>query len=140
MIPDAEHQVSQLQNGKIDFSDQTTGPTGDFATNWKYTNGGDQPRQLAGNQWNAEGAAGANYTGATSPTNYGPTPTPTPAALLKFIDSSADENAAQRGWVELPDCTGAAGEVKLFLGKENATSATCKSAKWDAAPVAPVKE
>lgn len=30
VIPDAEHQVSQLQHGKVDFSDQTSGPTGDF--------------------------------------------------------------------------------------------------------------
>ena len=40
-----------------------------------------------------------------------------PAALL-----------AQRGWVELPNCKGAAGEVKLADDLDNATWATCKSA------------
>ena len=38
-----------------------------------------------------------------------------PAALL-----------AQRGWVELPNCKGAAGEVKLADDLDNATWATCK--------------
>ena len=34
--------------------------------------------------------------------------------------------AAPKGWVELPDCTGATGEVVLAFDKANASSATCK--------------
>ena len=55
-IPDAEHQVSQLQNGKINYSDQTTGPTGDFHPGWKYVEKSapaNQPFQKAGNEWDA---------------------------------------------------------------------------------------
>jgi hypothetical protein len=40
VIPDQEHQVSNLQHGVIDKSLETVGPTGDFHQNWKYTNGG----------------------------------------------------------------------------------------------------
>ena len=72
-IPDAEHQVSQLQNGKINYSDQTTGPTGDFHPGWKYveaTAPANQPFQKAGNVWNHEGPAGVNYTDAALPVNY----------------------------------------------------------------------
>ena len=32
----------------------------------------------------------------------------------------------QKAWVELPDCTGAAGEIKLSADVKNATVATCK--------------
>jgi hypothetical protein len=142
VIPDHEHQVSQLQNGKINATDQTTGPAGDFYTNWKYTNGQSQPYQEAGNSWSNEGPGGNNSTtAATSPTNYGPNPTP--AVLLQFLDVPTNdeivptENSDENKWVELPDCTGAAGEVPLFLNHENATSATCKKRPWDTAPVPP---
>jgi len=41
-------------------------------------------------------------------------------------------DSSKRGWVELPDCTGASGEIKLEEDLEfghspiNASSATCK--------------
>jgi hypothetical protein len=53
IIPDQEHQVSQLQHGVVNATDQTTGPTGDFYTNWKYTNGASQPYQASGASWDA---------------------------------------------------------------------------------------
>jgi hypothetical protein len=43
-IPDTEHQVQQLQHGKINRTDETVGPLGDFYTNWTYNEDG------AGNQ------------------------------------------------------------------------------------------
>jgi hypothetical protein len=39
VIPDTEHQVSQLQHGMFNATEQTTGPLGDFHPAWKYTNG-----------------------------------------------------------------------------------------------------
>lgn len=147
VIPDQEHQVSQLQHGKFNATEQDAGPTGDFWPAWKYTNGGAQPYQEAGNSWSNEGPGGNNSTTAsTSPTNYGPNPTPA-ATLIQFLDVPAEDvvipiakevkSTDETKWVELPKCTGAAGEVPLFLGKENATSATCQKDKWDKAPVAP---
>lgn len=84
-------------------------------------------------------------TAATSPTNYGPNPTPTPTTLLQFLEVPEEdvvipitkEINSEKKWVELPNCTGAAGEVPLYLNRENATWATCKKAQWDQAPVAP---
>ena len=35
-LPYGEHQVSGLQNGKIDKTTETTGPVGDFWPKWKY--------------------------------------------------------------------------------------------------------
>jgi hypothetical protein len=36
IIPDQEHQVAGLQNGTINKTYETTGPTGDFHPKWKY--------------------------------------------------------------------------------------------------------
>jgi hypothetical protein len=145
IIPDAEHQVSQHQHGVVDASAQTAGPTGDLYPAWKYTNGEAQPFQAAGNSWSNEGAGGSNSSDAsTNPTNYGPNPTPD-TVLLEFLEVPSEEVSipvdhavtAERKWVELPDCSGAEGEVKLYLNKENATSATCKPNPSSGAPVAP---
>ena len=95
-IPDHEHQVGPLQHGVVDKSAETAGPTGDFHPNWKYTNGGQQPYQEAGASWNVEGAGAINSTSAsTSPTNYGPNPTPA-ATLLQFIEVPEEEVTIQR--------------------------------------------
>lgn len=140
VIPDTEHQVSQLQHGKFNATEQTSGPTGDFWPKWQYTNGQAQPYQAAGESWNVEGAGAVNSTGAsTSPTNYGPNATP--VALLQFLDTPSEtenEIEIENKWVELPNCAGAAGEVPLYFNKSNAIIATCKSATWSDAPEAPV--
>lgn len=35
-IPDTEHQVQQLQHGKVNRTDETEGPKGDFWPKWLY--------------------------------------------------------------------------------------------------------
>ena len=96
VIPDHQHQVSTLQHGVIDKSAETAGPTGDFHPNWKYTNGGQQPYQEAGTSWNVEGPGAINSTSAaTSPTNYGPNPTPA-ATLIQFIEVPEEELTIQK--------------------------------------------
>jgi hypothetical protein len=115
VIPDQQHQVSNQQNGIVDKSAETAGPSGDFAPKWKYTNGVKQPYQEAGTSWNPAGAGGVNSTTAdASPTNYGSNPTP---ATMVYVPE--DDMTIQLGWVELPNCTGAAGEKPLLLGLEN---------------------
>ena len=57
-------------------------------------------------------------------------------SAVKFVDKNEsakfvnqyEYNYVQKysGWVELPICTGAKGEVQLHLGLENALQATCK--------------
>ena len=90
IIPDQEHQVGPLQHGVINKTAETAGPNGDFANAWKYTNGAAQPYQESGASWSAEGAGGVNSTdSSTSPTNYGPNPTP--EVLLQFIEVPEEE-------------------------------------------------
>jgi len=97
VIPDHEHGVTSLQHGVINRSEETAGPTGDFHPNWKYTNGGQQPFQQSESSWSAEGPGGVNSTSAsTSPTNYGPNPTPAQATLIQFIDVPEEEITIQR--------------------------------------------
>tara|TARA_B110000305_G_scaffold203732_1_gene232872 strand:+ start:501 stop:1070 length:570 start_codon:yes stop_codon:yes gene_type:complete len=81
VIPDEEHQVQQLQHMHVNISGETTGPKGDFYSEWKYKEDGadNQPFQdaLANggqstqvNAWDHAGAGGVNYTDASNPTNY----------------------------------------------------------------------
>lgn len=65
----------------VNISGETTGPKGDFYSEWKYKEDGapNQPFQdaLANggqstqvNAWDHAGAGGVNYTDASNPTNY----------------------------------------------------------------------
>lgn len=47
-------------------------------------------------------------------------------AAARALDSMTPKALVQERWVELPDCTGAAGEVVLAEDLQNATSASCK--------------
>jgi hypothetical protein len=57
----------------------------------------------------------------TTETSIGSHP-PEPAALIQLeFQESQDKR-----WVELPDCSGGADEIKLAANLENASVATCK--------------
>jgi hypothetical protein len=72
IIPDGEHQVQQMQQGHVAFSEQTIGPRGDFYMKWKYEEDGtpNQPFQTDGAPWDHAGPGGVNYTVVALPTNY----------------------------------------------------------------------
>lgn len=71
-IPDSEHQVSQLQHGKIDKTTETEGPKGDFWPKWLRVGDGKvkQTYQEAGEPWAHDGKGGINDTDAAMPINY----------------------------------------------------------------------
>ena len=52
-----------------------------------------------------------------------PTPVPQGTSLIQLN--------TEKGWVELPKCSGKKGEVKLMPEKENATVATCQDKPKD---------
>jgi len=45
VIPNEEHQVAGLQHGKVNKTDETVGPTGDFYMRWRYVEDGAPPNQ-----------------------------------------------------------------------------------------------
>ena len=143
-IPDGEHQVTGLQHGKIDRTDETVGPTGDFWPKWNYVEEKDgfttkQPFQdalanggqnTAVNEWDNAGAAAINYTNANLPVNYNNSLPANNTFIQLDMDESKD---VALNWVELPTCPGTITPAKpLAEDLANATTATCKPA---AAPV-----
>jgi hypothetical protein len=145
-VPDAEHQVAGLQEGKIDRTLETVGPTGDFWPKWKYEEEKDgaasqQPFQdalaaggqnTAVNAWDHAAAAGINYTVAANlPINYNNS-LPANNTWIQLDMEEAKDLTLK--WTELPTCPGTITPAKpLAEDLSNATWATCKPA---AAPVA----
>jgi len=115
VIPDQEHQVTGMGAASNEASHQVIGPKGDFYTHWNWDH------QSKDSQWSADAAYGVNYTGdMPTETAIGSHP-PEPAALIQL------DFQEEKTWVELPDCTGADGEIVLDAKLENASQATCKT-------------
>merc|ERR1719265_292010 len=143
-IPTEEHQVTQQANGTVeattdpswtsynsyhshhydghDYYDEDTIGPGSYM--WHHLDGDGSNYKYSEEEWedlpplNAveDQANIANPESKTFTTPY---------------DSSAlqlSEESPPAKWVELQDCTGAAGEVVLMEGLENASSATCRTA------------
>lgn len=59
----------------------------------------------------------------TTETSIGSHPPDATASVLVQLDF---QEAHDKKWVELPDCSGGADEIKLIANLENASVATCK--------------